>query len=207
MIMKKFLYDHFRKLLYPIHGLQEGLDCQFRNRPQITIHPQASIILSDKVILDSEPNGYHAGMAFPVTLTADRPGSQIRIGESSRLHGCCIHAWSKVDVGRKCLIAAGAQILDANGHTSDMRLARFRTTISDHPSPILIEDYCWIGLGAIILKGAHVGEGCLIAAYSVVGEGEYPSFSLIAGAPARVIRTMDPGDVLAETDNPSISLS
>jgi carbonic anhydrase/acetyltransferase-like protein (isoleucine patch superfamily) len=49
-----------------------------------------------------------------------------------------------------------------------------------------------IGMGAIVLNGAKIGEGCLVGAGALVTEGkQFPDGSLIVGAPARVIRTLD----------------
>jgi acetyltransferase-like isoleucine patch superfamily enzyme len=149
-------------------------------------------------VLNSNPEGYHAGMSFPVTLLADRPGANIIIGEGSRLHGCCVHAWSQIQIGRHCLLAAGSQVLDAHGHATEMEFARIRSRIQDMPAPIEIGDYCWLGLGALVLKGARLGEGCIVGAYSVVAAGEYPPFSLLAGSPAKVVRTVSAKDVYPE---------
>ncbi len=55
-----------------------------------------------------------------------------------------------------------------------------------------IGDESLIGMGAIMLNGAKVGRNCLVGAGAVVTEGEtFPDNSLIVGAPARVIRTLD----------------
>ena len=49
-----------------------------------------------------------------------------------------------------------------------------------------------IGMGAIVLNGARIGRHCLVGAGALVTEGkEFPERSLIVGAPARVIRTLD----------------
>ena len=49
-----------------------------------------------------------------------------------------------------------------------------------------------IGMGAIMLNGAKIGKNSLVGAGSVVTEGKaFPDNSLIVGAPARVIRTLD----------------
>jgi carbonic anhydrase/acetyltransferase-like protein (isoleucine patch superfamily) len=49
-----------------------------------------------------------------------------------------------------------------------------------------------IGMGATILNGAKIGKHSLVGAHAFVGEGkEFPDYSLIVGAPARVIRTLD----------------
>ncbi|MEN3372391.1 acyltransferase [Dechloromonas sp. ZS-1] len=53
---------------------------------------------------------------------------------------------------------------------------------------IEIGDDCWVGAKATFLDGARVGNGCVIAAGSVV-RGDFPSFSILAGVPARVVRS------------------
>src|ERR1700675_3123052 len=49
-----------------------------------------------------------------------------------------------------------------------------------------------IGMGAIVLNGARIGAGSLVGAGALITEGkEFPEKSLIVGAPARVMRTLD----------------
>ena len=49
-----------------------------------------------------------------------------------------------------------------------------------------------IGMGAVVLNGAKIGKNCLVGAGALVTEGkEFPDNSLIVGAPARAIRTLD----------------
>jgi carbonic anhydrase/acetyltransferase-like protein (isoleucine patch superfamily) len=55
-----------------------------------------------------------------------------------------------------------------------------------------IGDNSLIGMGAILLNGARVGAKCLVGAGALITEGKtFPDHSLIIGAPARVIRTID----------------
>ncbi|TDE33719.1 DapH/DapD/GlmU-related protein, partial [Antarcticimicrobium sediminis] len=54
--------------------------------------------------------------------------------------------------------------------------------------PIFIEDNVWIGDKATILAGLTVGRGATVAANSVVTT-DVPSGSVVAGVPAKVIRT------------------
>jgi carbonic anhydrase/acetyltransferase-like protein (isoleucine patch superfamily) len=49
-----------------------------------------------------------------------------------------------------------------------------------------------IGMGAILLNGARIGENSLVGAGALITEGKsFPAGSLIVGAPARAIRTVD----------------
>ena len=53
-----------------------------------------------------------------------------------------------------------------------------------------IDDYAWIGLRSIILPGAHIGEGAIVQAGSVV-MGRIPPCAIAAGNPAKVIGYRD----------------
>ncbi len=56
-----------------------------------------------------------------------------------------------------------------------------------------VGDNSLIGIGAIVLGGARIGRNCLIGAGSLITEGkEIPDFSVVMGAPGRVVRTLTP---------------
>jgi len=55
-----------------------------------------------------------------------------------------------------------------------------------------VEDRCLIGMGAILLGGSVIGAESLVAAGAVVREGfVVPPRSLVAGVPAKIVRTLD----------------
>ena len=55
-----------------------------------------------------------------------------------------------------------------------------------------IGDGALIGMGATVLNGAKIGRNCLVGANALVTEGkEFPDNTLIVGAPARAVRTLD----------------
>jgi carbonic anhydrase/acetyltransferase-like protein (isoleucine patch superfamily) len=55
-----------------------------------------------------------------------------------------------------------------------------------------IGDNTLIGIQAVVLNGAKIGRNCIVGAGAVVTEGkEFPDNSLIIGAPAKVVRTLD----------------
>jgi lipopolysaccharide O-acetyltransferase len=57
--------------------------------------------------------------------------------------------------------------------------------------PVTIGDNVWIGDNSVILGPAAIGSGAIIGANSVV-RGVVPSNSVVAGAPARLIKSFNP---------------
>ncbi|MEJ7687309.1 MAG: gamma carbonic anhydrase family protein [Variovorax sp.] len=65
-----------------------------------------------------------------------------------------------------------------------------------------VGDNSLIGIGAVILNNARIGRNSIVGAGSVVTEGkEFPDNSLIVGAPARVVRTLDDAAAARLTQN------
>lgn len=61
---------------------------------------------------------------------------------------------------------------------------------------IIIEDDVWIGLGATILSGVHIGQGAVIAAGSVVSK-DVPPYAIVAGTPAKPLKNRVSDDIIS----------
>ena len=59
--------------------------------------------------------------------------------------------------------------------------------LPENDQDVVFEGDNWIGANVTILKGVTIGEGAVIAAGSVVNK-VVPSYSVVGGVPARVIR-------------------
>jgi acetyltransferase-like isoleucine patch superfamily enzyme len=55
-------------------------------------------------------------------------------------------------------------------------------------APVLLEDGCDIGIGAVILPGVTIGKGAQVGAGAVV-TADVPAYAVVAGNPARLLRT------------------
>ena len=54
-----------------------------------------------------------------------------------------------------------------------------------------IDDNVLIGMGAIVMDGAHIKKNCIVGAGAVVTQGkEFPENSLVLGSPAHVVREL-----------------
>ncbi|MBQ2560631.1 MAG: gamma carbonic anhydrase family protein [Fibrobacter sp.] len=55
----------------------------------------------------------------------------------------------------------------------------------------VIEDNVLVGMGAVIMDGAHIKKNCIVGAGALVTAGkEFPEGSLVMGTPAHVVRTL-----------------
>lgn len=179
-------YVNFCRTEEALQKVAFGEVVQIVDDPVIRMHPEASIVVGARVTLNSDNSGYHVSMHSPVKLLADVPGARISIGDDTRIHGACIHAWKSITIGKRCLIAANSQIIDSNGHPTALNRPEVRIIQTDSPKSIVIGDDVWIGTGAIILPGVTIGNGSIIGAGAVVAK-DIPEGVVVVGNPARVI--------------------
>lgn len=104
----------------------------------------------------------------------------ISIGDYSHINqSCFIDGRGDLFIGNSVSISYYSKLC-TGGH--DPMSRDFK---GDH-RPIKIEDYVWIGVSAIVLKGVTIGEGAIVAAGSVVTKDVEP-YSIVAGVPAKKI--------------------
>lgn len=87
--------------------------------------------------------------------------------------GVVIHANSKI--GKNCVIGQGITIGASEAYVSP-----------DAKACPTIGDNCYIGAGARILGGIHIGSNSVVAAGAVV-LNDVPEHSVVVGVPAKVI--------------------
>ena len=97
----------------------------------------------------------------------------------------------RITVGSHVDIASNVIIADNDGHPHDAAARSTETSPADEILPVVIEDRVWIGASAFIGKGVTVGEGAIIGAHAVVVK-DVPPYSIAAGNPARIVRSLRP---------------
>lgn len=116
----------------------------------------------------------------PTEIFADKD-AEVIIGDNVFVNGgVTICAGKRVSIGDFTLIADGAIIGDCDGHGLDGLPTKI--------APITIGRHVWICFRANILRGVTIGDNSVVAACSLVTK-DVPANTLVAGVPAKVIRS------------------
>jgi acetyltransferase-like isoleucine patch superfamily enzyme len=133
--------------------------------------------------------GEHTLLEPHVWITAPE-AARVRIGSGTFLNiGVMVAAFELVEIGDHCMFANGCFISDGS-HRYDDRNRPVPWQGFTSKGPTRVGDNVWCGVNVVIASGVQVGERCVIGANSVV-TSDLPPFSIAAGAPARVLRTIE----------------
>lgn len=119
-------------------------------------------------------------------------GNDVRFGPGTMIHVAC-----QVRIGNHCRTGPGVKIYDTDMHAlvADTRRQNYGTSASAAYAPVVIEDDVWIGANVVILKGVTLHRGAIVGAGAVVTR-DVASHTMVAGNPARVLRSVPPGPVI-----------
>ena len=173
------------------------------------IHPSAKILISKGILFGNNPvKGLKMPTALrmeanttleihdgPLTRYGKGPynlrygayievvnGGKLTIGQGAANVSLTIMCAKEVTIGNGVRIGRNVSIRDWNGPHVILS-SSYR-----HHAPVHIEDHVWLCTGCTIMPGVTVGEGSVVAANSTVTK-DVPPRSLVAGSPAKVIKT------------------
>ena len=149
-----------------------GPDCVFE-AGVLVFHPE-NIELGANVYV-----GHHAILKGYYKNTM-RIGDETWIGQQAFLHSA-----GGIDIGARVGIGPGVRIITSTHAEAGRDIPILLSPIE--LAPVVIEDDCDVGVGAIVLPGVRIGRGAQIGAGAVVTE-DVPPYSIAMGVPARVTR-------------------
>ncbi|TLD84589.1 acyltransferase [Helicobacter sp. MIT 11-5569] len=116
----------------------------------------------------------------------------VEVGENTFIGPFCIlDGGGGLRIGKFCSISAGVQIYTHNS-------VQWSNQGGKEPlefSPVIIEDYCYVGPNSVISMGVRIGKGAVVGACSFVNK-DVPPYTKVAGCPARII-----GGIMNQNNN------
>lgn len=159
---------------------QVGIDCNIR--PVLnTTNPQ-NISLGNDVSI-----GILSWIATNTTLHKEPKliiGNRVHIGAYAM-----IIAANEIRIGNNVLLSERVTILDHTHDYTDVTKGVIDQPIVDR-GKIEIGDDSFIGINSVIMGGVVIGKHVVVAANSVVTH-DVPSYTVVAGSPAKVIKHHD----------------
>ncbi|MDX2188866.1 MAG: DapH/DapD/GlmU-related protein [Bacteroidota bacterium] len=111
-----------------------------------------------------------------------RIGNDTIIGLSNTIIG-------PVMIGNEVMFAQNVVLSGMNHQYKDITIAsRYQPCTTN---PIIVEDEVWIGANVVVTAGITIGKHSVVAAGSVVTK-DVPSYTVVAGNPAKPIKTFNP---------------
>jgi acetyltransferase-like isoleucine patch superfamily enzyme len=134
------------------------------------------------------------------------PAGHVTLGEYALVHGARIVCDDRVEIGDHAIISWNVVLMDTyripldpgsrRRHLERLPLQSPRWLEGAVPArPVRLERNVWIGFDACVLPGVTIGRGSIVGARSVVAEDVEP-YTVVAGNPARVVRRLDPAEVV-----------
>lgn len=95
----------------------------------------------------------------------------------------------QLEIGKSALILANVFITNIDHDYTEIgkHVVNQKITVKN----TFIGDHCFIGMGAAIMAGTTLGKQCVVGANSVV-RGTFPDYSVIVGAPAKIVKKYNP---------------
>lgn len=189
----------FYRLILHMDGMA-AIESNVRLRFANQIHLGSRAYLDQGVYLHACPDGIEIGENTLVMHGAvlhvynfrKLPHAGIKIGRDSLVgEYSIIRGQGGVLIGDRVYTSPFTQIIAVNHVFADPEHSFVEQGIT--AEGIVIEDDVWLGSGVIVTDGVHIGKGAVVAAGAVVTE-DVPAHTVVAGVPAKVMRTISPGD-------------
>ena len=145
---------------------------------QVTIQQTSAggtITLGERVCVDSH-TVLETGQGGTITI-----GAYTALGPGSELSAYL----GNIRIGRHVMFGSYCRVFTHN-HGMDPGLLMQQQSLTSK-GDVIIEDDVWLGSGAIVVSGVHIGERAVVGAGSVVTK-HVPANAIVVGNPARVVK-------------------
>jgi virginiamycin A acetyltransferase len=157
----------------------------------IEIHPTARVSaladIEDSVRGSLIRVGAHSVIDSFVKVKPAGGSGDVLIGEHVAINsGCVLYTGNGIRIGNGVAVAANCTFAPVNHAYADLSRPIREQGFLPSKGGIVVEDDVWIGANCVLLDGAVLRQGCVVAAGSIV-RGELQEYSVYAGQPLRVV--------------------
>ncbi len=155
----------------------------------LTLHPTA-YVSPDARIFPSERGtrmriGAHTQIYEFAVIKAVGGAGDVVIGEHCYINPhCVLYSGNGITFGNYVLLAPGVCVMPTNHAFSRGDMEMRRQGFTPSKGGVVCEDDVWIGANAVLLDGAYIERGAIVAAGSVV-RGRVEAYEIWGGTPAQ----------------------
>ena len=191
--IRLFFVDHGKKIFL---GKKVTLKCKSK------IHLGKCVSIQDNVYIDAlSLQGVHLGNGSSIgkNTVVRCSGNMQRLGigfyigmNSSLADNCFVGATGGVFIGDDVIGGQNIRFHSSNHKFNALDMLIRRQGVS--AKGIRIGNNCWLGAGAVFCDGSSIGNGCVVAANSVVTKS-FPDNCVVAGIPAKIIKYRNASEI------------
>lgn len=167
----------YYRIKFRVLGKRVIVGKRFRVIGRLNIRGPGTVIFGDDCIVFST-------RIAPTTPWTQSRQAVIRFGNRVALNGARISCKQLINVGDNAMIAE-ARVMDSDFHDTEVK-GSHRLNSAGISKPVVIGPNAWICIGALILKGARIGDSAVVSAGAVV-TGHVPPNGVVFGNPARLV--------------------
>ncbi len=159
---------------------------------KIHIHEHAGFEIKCHIDISGDGNEIFIGNSYIGNFTIiirNADNCRCTWGDRTTATGVLIvfaESGTNLTIGNDCMLA-NADIRVSDGHTIyDIKSNRVLNHCTNH---VVIGNHCWIGQGCLLTKNAKLCDNIIVGAHSVVTKDFNIPYVIIAGQPAKIIKT------------------
>ena len=187
--IERILLTPIARVQFAMAGVRWQSGTKTYGLPIIQRHRESRIVIGRNMSLRSTVRSNPLGPNHPCILSTRVAQAVLTIGDDFGMTGGSVICEERVTIGNRVWVGCNAIITDTDFHPLDPEHRRTHP-VDGKTAPVVIEDDVFIGMNVLVLKGITLGTGCVIGAGSVV-TNDVPAGMIVAGNPAKVIRTID----------------
>lgn len=152
----------------------------------IRLRPLSKVIIGDNFVFTSGQGTNPLCGNIQGSIYVES-GAILSIGNNVGISSAHIWATESIHIGNNVKIGADVLIMDSDLHSLNYMERRGPNDKQNaKKAPVFIGDDVLIGARAIVLKGCHIGNRCIVGAGSLVTK-DVPDDTIVGGNPARII--------------------